>query len=252
MLWNIPIDVCEGKGFLNMIKQLLFYNFRYFSRSHKFIVPLVIYLAAFAVLYATKPLEVMNTYGMTAMLTFIIAVLVAYSFMEIEDPVQQQIVLLSLRNDNLYYFSKVFFVWIIVSIMSFILVLYPAIFGFFNSSINFGYIIVALIGHLLLGFLGICVSVLFNSRLFKNRQFAVLMLIIIVLVSVVQKAIILKSPATKWVLYILPPVSLVVDRITNFAGSKDMVPLFLAFGISIVYSFGLLVAFIKLMKTKVF
>ena len=86
--------------------------------------------------------------------------------------------------------------------MSFILVLYPAIFGFFNSSINFGYIIVALIGHLLLGFLGICVSVLFNSRLFKNRQFAVLMLIIIVLVSVVQKAIILKSPATKWVLYI--------------------------------------------------
>lgn len=235
-----------------MIKQLLFYNFRYFSRSHKFVVPLVIYLAAFAVLYATKPLEVMNTYGMTAMLTFIIAVLVACSFMEVEDPVQQQIVLLSLRNDNIYYFSKVFFVWIIVSVMSLIIVLYPVVFGFFNRSINLGDLVVALIGHLLLGFLGVCVSALFNSRLFKNRQFAILMLIIVVLISVVQKAIVLKSPATKWVLYILPPVSLVVDRITNFTGLKDALPLLLAFGISIGYSFVLLVLFIKLMKTKVF
>ena len=50
--------------------------------------------------------------------------------MEIEDPVQQQIVLLSLRNNTIYYFSKVFFVWIVVSVMSFIIVLYPAIFGF--------------------------------------------------------------------------------------------------------------------------
>ena len=91
-----------------MIKQLLFYNFRYFSRSHKFIVPLVIYLTAFAVLYATKPLEAMNTYGMTAMFIFIIATLIACNFMEIEDPVQQQIVLLSLRNNTIYYFQKCF------------------------------------------------------------------------------------------------------------------------------------------------
>jgi hypothetical protein len=235
-----------------MIKQLLFYNFRYFSRSHKFIVPLVIYLTAFAVLYATKPLEAMNTYGMTAMFIFIIATLIACNFMEIEDPVQQQIVLLSLRNNTIYYFLKVFFVWIVVSVMSFIIVLYPAIFGFFSENVSVGNLIVALISHLLLGFLGVCVSVLFNSRLVKNRQFAILMLIIVVLISVVQKAIIIKSPATKWVLYILPPVSIVVDRITNFGGLKDAGPLFLAFGISIAYSFGLLALFIKLMKTKFF
>ena len=106
-----------------MIKQLLFYNFRYFSRSHKFIVPLVIYLTAFAVLYATKPLEAMNTYGMTAMFIFIIATLIACNFMEIEDPVQQQIVLLSLRNNTIYYFLKVFFVWIVVSVMSFVVLI---------------------------------------------------------------------------------------------------------------------------------
>lgn len=240
------------KDFLKMIKQLLFYNLRYFSRSHKFIVPLVVYLATFAVLYSIRPLEVMSTYGMTAMLTFIIAVLVAYSFMEIEDPVQQQIALLSLRNDNAYYFTKVFFVWIIISIMSFIVVLYPAIFGFFVRSIKFSELIVALVGHLLLGLLGVCVSVLFNSRLFKNRQFAILILIIVVLISVVQKAIITKSPAAKWGLYVLPPVSLVVDKMTNFEGLGSSRSLLLAFGGCIVYSFVLLVLYIRLMKVKVF
>lgn len=235
-----------------MIKQLLFYNLRYFSRSHKFVVPLVIYLATFAVLYSIKPLEAMSTYGMTAMLTFIIAVLVAYSFMEIEDPVQQQIALLSLRNDNMYYFAKVLFVWIIISVMSFLVVLYPVIFSFFDKGIKFSELIVALTGHILLGLLGVCISVLFNSRLFKNRQFAILILIIVVLISVVQKAIITKSPATKWGLYILPPVSFVVDKMTNLEGLASTGSLFLAFGSAIIYSFIILVLYIKLMKVRVF
>jgi hypothetical protein len=88
--------------------------------------------------------------------------------------------------------------------------------------------------------------------LFKNRQFAVLTLIIVVLISVVQKAIIIKYPAAKWGLYILPPVSLVVDEMSNFEGLADVGSLFLAFGSSLVYSFVLLVSFVKLMKVKVF
>ncbi|MDQ2086234.1 hypothetical protein RBH29_07300 [Herbivorax sp. ANBcel31] len=235
-----------------MIKQLLFYNLRYYSRSHKFIVPLVIYLAMFAVLYSIKPLGVMSTYAMTSMMTFIIAVLVAYSFMEIEDPVQQQIALLSLRNDNMYYFSKVLFVWIIISIMSFVVVLYPSIFGFFDRSVKVSDFIVAMVGHIFLALLGVCVSALFNSRLFKNRQFAILTLIIVVLISVVQKAIITKYPASRWGLYVLPPVSFVVDKMTNFEGLADLGFLLLAFASSIAYSFIILVLFIKLMKVKIF
>ncbi|TYQ13220.1 UNVERIFIED_CONTAM: hypothetical protein Cloal_4282 [Acetivibrio alkalicellulosi] len=235
-----------------MIKRLLFYNFRFYSRSHKFIVPLMIYLAMFAILYSTKPLEVMNTYGTTAMFIFIIAVVITYSFMEIEDPVQQQLSILSLRNDNKYYFCKVLFIWIIISLMSVIIVLYPMIFGFFNRSVTLSDFFAALLGNIVLGLLGVCVSVLFNSRLFQSRRFATIALITVILFSVIQKAIIIKYPSVRWGLYILPPVSFVVDKMSNFEDVAGISVLFLAFASSLVYSSILLALYIKLMKVKMF
>jgi ABC-type Na+ efflux pump permease subunit len=107
---------------------------------------------------------------------------------------------------------------------------------------------IAFLSHAALGLLGIAIGSLFNSRVIKNRKNATLILMLLILVSIIQEPLAINFPSLEWIIYILPPASVVAKQVSN----GNIPQTLLSFVFCIFYSCLLITGYIKLMKKKMF
>lgn len=247
------MQYCFSEGRLNYtmsIKSLMIYFFKDYKRSNKYIAPLLTYMILMGVVYAVKPCYVMTSYTATCIIIYIIAAWIAVTFVDSEDIVQQQLTILHFKKENVYYFSKIVFVYFFILILSVITIFYPILLGCFIRKIYISDIVIAFMSHAVIGLLGTALGSLFNCRIIKDKKIVVLFLSFILLVSVIRSPLVQALPLFKWITVILPPVYLIIDKLSsiNYVNLENSIQLVYALTAAVIYSIILIFVFIKSVK----
>lgn len=205
------------------MKNLLSYHFKVYLKSNKLLLPFLIYLFYLFTAYGIMPYSIVSSFSESAWVVFFIMTFVGFSYSELENPVTEQLVLLKVKNDNLYYMSRIVVLVIVGVIMSVMGMLYPVISNIYNSSQLFtrdlllSDIMFGLALHCIMGFLGAMTGSLFHPRIIKNRKIAILMVFIAAILAVAKGALIEEVPFIGFITWIFPPV---YDTLVIFTNSE--------------------------------
>lgn len=104
--------------------------------------------------------------------------------------------------------------------------------------------------HAVIGLLGTALGSLFNCRIIKDKKIVVLFLSFILLVSVIRSPLVQALPLFKWITVILPPVYLIIDKLSsiNYVNLENSIQLVYALTAAVIYSIILIFVFIKSVK----
>lgn len=208
---------------MNKLIELLKYHFDIYTKSNKFIMPLVAWLAFMFVSYSIIPVGVVPSCLVSMVCLFFIMVWVSISYTELVEPVSEQIVLLKVRNDNLYYFSKLLFLIILGLIFSILGILFPSVqnvingFKLYIRPITFYDIIAAFILYFVTSSLGAVTGMLLQPRIIKDRKIAVVSTFMIALMGLANGFLNSNVPFTRYITWVFPPLS---NMIACFSGKK--------------------------------
>ncbi|MBC3804026.1 hypothetical protein GH808_06195 [Acetobacterium fimetarium] len=203
------------------MKNLLRYHFKVYLKSNKLLLPFLIYLIYLFTAYSIMPYAIVSSFSESAGVIFFIMTFVGFSYSELENPVTEQLVLLKVQNDNLYYLSRIIVLAIVGVIMSVIGILYPVIGNIYNhahlftrslilSDIVFGFVL-----HCTMGLLGALTGSLFHPRIIKNRKIAILMVFFTAVLAIAKGALINEIPSMDFVTWVFPPVYDILVTLTG-------------------------------------
>ncbi len=233
-----------------MYKDLLIYLLRNYNRSYRFIPPLFTYLIFIGMFYTYKPNPVMGSFAVTSVLSFIVTAWICYSFMQSESPVQEEITLLHLRNPAKYYIGLLSAIVLMNLILLIVAMAYPIVGDYFDRPVGCEDIIVGLLSHLGLSFLGIAIAVFFTGKFVSRPSVAIGGILIVIILSFCQGAISSQlSPSLEWMTWILPPTFHSMNLLMNYetySGAEIVWLLMVPF----IYSFIILTIYIQWMRRK--
>lgn len=162
------------------MKELLKYHTRIYLKSNKLVMPLLLWLVFLRIGYSQKPLEYLPNIVMSAGVLLFITTWLGFSYMDLEDPITEQIMILKLSSIHWYNISKIIFLIGISLMMSLISVAVPVIQNIllrgslFKREIIYSDVLGAVLLHFLIAVLGAMVGALAHPRIIKNRKLAVL------------------------------------------------------------------------------
>jgi len=195
---------------------LISYLLKSYTRSQRYFAPLAGAVIAVLVLYSYKPNPIMNSYAATAVIEFIVCAALGLSFLNHEQAVQRQVVIVHLRSARKYSMGGILALTFLVILLDVLIVMYPLATGQFPGPVGGYRLLLALIGHGWLGLLGMAISLyLQSSWVTKGSHATGLMLAIIVLsVGGTQISNLLQGPLVPFRL-LLPPVAPVMNALMN-------------------------------------
>ncbi|OAB35988.1 hypothetical protein [Paenibacillus glacialis] len=233
-----------------MYKDLLIYLLRNYNRSYRFIPPLFTYLIFIGMFYTYKPNPVMGSFAVTSVLSFIVTAWICYSFMQSESPVQEEITLLHLRNPAKYYIGLLIAIVLMSLILLIVAMAYPIVGDYFDRPVGSEDILVGLLSHLGLSFLGIAIAVFFTGKFVSRPSVSIGGILIVITLSFCQGAISSQlSPSLEWLTWILPPTFHSMNLLMNYerySGAEIVWLLMVPF----IYSFIILTIYIQCMRRK--
>lgn len=206
---------------------LIAYMLRSYTQSQRFFAPLAGIVIAVLVLYSYKPNPVMNSYAATSVIMFIGCACMGLSFLNHEHAVQRQVVIVHLRSVRAYAVGGILTLTSLLVLLGIMIVLYPLLTGQFQEAVGIYRLMLALVGHGLLGLLGIAIALYLQSSWVQKRAHATGLMLGIIILSVggTQISNQLPGPLTSVVL-LLPPVAPVMNALMNadsLPGSHIMV-----------------------------
>lgn len=199
--------------------------------------------------YSYKPNPIIDSYSFTALSLFFISALLCVSVFSTESSVQKNVTLIHTGSAPKYYLSKLLSVWLICFILALFTFLYPIIFGMFGESITLLVGVFALINHLLLATLGICVGSFFTREFMKNSINAIGGLWFVLLLSIPYDSLAERLPVlARPILWILPPSIHTITILESWNGTTVDFNFLLPFIWIIIYCSLLLFLFFTLLK----
>ncbi|ULO09954.1 hypothetical protein H1230_14990 [Paenibacillus sp. 19GGS1-52] len=195
---------------------LIAYLLRSYTRSQRYFAPFAGLVIAVLVLYSYKPNPVMNSYAATAVLLFIGCAWMGLSFLNHEHSVQAQITIVHLRSARKYTAGRLITLALLTLLLDLLIVIYPLVSDRFDEPAGGYRILVALVGHGLLGMLGIAIALYLQASWVKKSSHALGILLAIIAISIGATKISSLLPA-QWQLLtlLLPPVSPMMDTLMN-------------------------------------
>lgn len=195
---------------------LIAYMLRSYTRSQRYFAPFAGLLIAVLMLYSYKPNPVMNSYAATAVILFIGCAWMGLSFLNHDHPVHRQVTVVHLRSALKYNVGVILTLSFLTLLLDLVIVIYPWITGHFEESPGLLRLILALVGHGLLGLLGVAISLFLQSSWVRKSSHAIgLMLVIIILSMGGTKISDLVPESLHALIWLLPPVAPVMDAMLN-------------------------------------
>ncbi|QMV41580.1 hypothetical protein [Cohnella cholangitidis] len=193
------------------------FSLRYYTRSYRYVAPLLIFGLSLYFIYSVVPNPVMPSYSFTATLLFVVSAWLSFSYIDVEDETQQQITVMHIGNLSKYYISKLLVMVIIVSALSIMCVLYPIAFDKFVRQPNAAEIVVSIISHVSLSLLGMSVSLLFTNKLVQKLGYAILGLFMVIALSLAGAGIESALPeAVRPMAWVIPPISHTMEMLNHY------------------------------------
>lgn len=204
------------------MKELIKYQVRIYFKSSKIIMPLLLWLIFLRISYSQKPLEYNPNIVMSAGVLFFIMTWIGYSYMDLEDSISEQIIILKIQNMNLYHCSKMMFLILIGAIMALIGIAFPVLQNIaigetlFKRDIIFCDIIGGVLLHCITAFNGAVVGALFHPRIIRNRKIAVLLALSVALIGYTTGVVEKNIPITRFFTWIFPPVYKILESFNGY------------------------------------
>ena len=198
---------------MKMINEFVRYQYKQYVLSAKYVVPFIGLFAVFGVMYSVTPIAVVSNFAVMSLVLFMFMVGIGMTCQEIEPEVSEQIIILRMQSARKYYIGQVLFSGILSGVVTVFTLCYPILFHYRHGKMLFTRNIQAsdITGGLLLmfacSFVGCMVGGIFSPRIIRERKAGTALTIICALVSLVKIGIADEFPVSKYILWIMPPVS---------------------------------------------
>ncbi len=201
------------------------------------------------VFYTYTPNPIIDSYAVTAVILYIISAWVCLSILQLDPPVQRQLMAIQVRSWNRYYVSKLISAVIISSILSVYALLYPIVFNMFSEPVTLTIGLVSFANYLILGILGVSLASLFSKVIMKSaiNSFGGLTLTIVLSLAAIGVERVLPS-FLKNVLWVMPPATITQTPLLKWDGGYIYDLARFPFIWVIIYSFIIIFLFLQLAK----
>lgn len=206
---------------MKTVSEMTKYQFRKYILSAKWIIPLITLAIVLQMLYSMTPVMVVNSFSISGLFLFGIMVWIGKTLEGIEPEVSEQVLILRLKSYRKYYYCRILFVLCISLVITVITLLYPFLLQIKSggSLMTRSFVANDLIGGGILmfacSFVGGIVGGLFHNRIFANPKLELVLTSAVALLSICRNGIVAKIAFTKFILWIVPPVSDIVSWFTN-------------------------------------
>jgi len=242
---------------VKLFKNLISYFFISYFKNSKSIFSLIFWIGYLHIIYYELDQRWIKVNIGIIPCLFIIMVYVGFTYINNVDMTEEQLIILKVKDVNVYYTSKVCFLYIIGLIFSVIAVIFPLMKNFiinnqlFLTTIEVGDVIGALIVLLMVAILGANVGIIFQPRYIKNRNIAIMLTVLLTILSIIKKLISQKCYLTKNILWILPPLGDIISMLDSkmFFKFEDVV---VVSSYTLIYSIILMVVLRLILKRKLF
>lgn len=231
------------------MKNLIKYTLHDYIRSHKYFPPISTFMILIFVFYTYTPNPIIDSYAVTAVILYIISAWVCLSILQLDPPVQRQLMAIQVRSWNRYYVSKLISAVIISSILSVYALLYPIVFNMFSEPVTLTIGLVSFANYLILGILGVSLASLFSKVILKSaiNSFGGLTLTIVLSLAAIGIERVLPS-FLKNVLWVIPPATITQTPLLKWDGGYIYDLARFPFIWVIIYSFIIIFLFLQLAK----
>ena len=202
---------------MKMINEFVRYQYKQYLLSAKWVIPFIVLLAVFRVMYSILPIDVVSNFSIMSLVLFLIMVGIGMTCQGIEPEVSEQIIILRMQSERKYYIGQVLFLGTLRGIAAAICLCYPVIGHYcwygkmlFTRNMYISDIIGGLLLMFACSFLGCMLGAIFSPRIIRESKIRFLLAIVFALISVVRIGIVAEVPISKYILWIVPPVSDVV------------------------------------------
>lgn len=206
---------------MKIVNDVIQYQYKQFMMSSKWIMPFIVMIAFVAAVYGMAPVGIVSSYSITGLFLFLIMVWVGVMSQELEPEVSEQIMILRLESDKKYYLCHVLFLVMLSGVVTIGMIVLPIVMNLLRMNKLFDRSLCwsDIIGGVLLMFscsvLGTATGELFHIRIAKNYTVTVGLTFFVALLALVRSGVIAKYPVSKFLLWVIPPVSDVVGWFSN-------------------------------------
>ncbi|RLL48261.1 hypothetical protein D8M04_03020 [Oceanobacillus piezotolerans] len=231
--------------------ELAKYSLRDYIRSHKYFLPIAMYIILIVLFYTYTPNPIIDSYAVTALFLYIISSWLAISVLALDDPVQTQIIILHMQSRTRYYLSKLLTTFMIGLGLSLFAFVYPIVFQMFSESVSIQIGFISFINHLLLSLLGLSVGSLFSRNLMSSpiNSYGGLALTLTISISAIGIYSILPHTIRN-IVWIIPPSVITQLPLMNWSGESILELSTFPFIWIMLYSFIAIFIFIRLSNSK--
>ncbi|MFS7421927.1 hypothetical protein AB6878_05690 [Carnobacterium maltaromaticum] len=198
---------------MRIFKHLLSYHYLTMVKSAKFIMPLICWITFILATYSMNPNYVVSTFMMTASVLYFIVVWLALIYVELLNPITEQLLLLKVRREHFYNASKLIFLFLFGSVLASVALVVPFISNILNSGAVFtrpitgydyfcGYLL-----HIVTALLGAATGLFLAPRILQDRKLAVILTVGVALVAFVKIRIIEEISWLRFILWPFPPLA---------------------------------------------
>lgn len=239
---------------MKVINEFVRYQYKQYVLSSKWVVPFIVLLAVFRVMYSILPIDVVSNFSIMSLVLFLIMVGIGMTSQGIEPEVSEQIIILRMQSERKYYIGQVLFLGTLSGMVTVICLCCPVIVHYccgemlFTRNIHISDILGGLLLMFACSFLGCMLGEIFSPRIIREGKIRFALSIVCALISLVRIGIVSEIPISKYILWIVPPVS---DVVGWFMKEEyfQMGKIIGAFFILMVY--GIVLAVIKVECSKI-
>ncbi|QSF42762.1 hypothetical protein [Paenibacillus tianjinensis] len=197
-----------------MMRPLITYMLKSYTSSQRYFAPVASIVISVLFLYTYKPNPVMSSYAATAIILFIGCAWMGLSFLNHEQAVQRQVILVHLQSTVKYGLGGILTLALFTLVLALLVVVYPVVTGSFVEPAGLYHMTLAFAGHMLLGMLGISIALYLQTSWVPKSSYAIGILLIILIVSVGGKKLeeLIPGPA---VCVLLPPAAPMMNALMN-------------------------------------
>ena len=207
---------------MKKIKESIWYQLHSYAKSNKYIIPLAVLAIFLYFNYSILPVGVLEAFGISMIVMFLLMVWVGAAYQEVESPVSEQLIILRMGSEKNYYRSNVLVLIILEATASVIAILFPILqnllnhFHVFDRAFTLADAGSGLFLHFCAALAGGGVGLLFHPRVVLSRKFAVLCALLTAILGVVRGGIETEIPVLRFITWVLPPIAGCVEK---FAGT---------------------------------
>lgn len=221
---------------------LIFYHISYYTKSYRYLAPLIAYVGFLLFIYTLSPNPVMESYAFSSVWLFAVSAWIAYGFADLEPGNQQPVTVSHAGSALAYHLSKLLALLLIGALFSSFAVLYPVLAGKFDRSPSVEEGIAALSAHIGTYLIGIGCALWFSERGFGKTQASLPAMIGVLVLSLGSGTALERLPdAFHFVRWLLPPAGIVSEVLTRqdrYAGWGTAGALMYALGYGVLLSGG--------------